>query len=85
MAAFFEVVREAGLVVERRWERRVGAAMPGCEFEEGKEPVEVMDQTGRRTTEEEVVRGWKAERPGEGIEERRRWVVVAVLKRRGAR
>ncbi len=54
VAAFFDVVGEEGLEVERVGER---------------------DADG-------VEREWRKEREGEGVMERKKWLVVAVLRRR---
>lgn len=61
VAGFFETAVQAGLEIERIYERDLIAGQ-----EDGRE----------------VRREWVAQREGEGPENRRRWCVVALLKRK---
>lgn len=69
--AFFEKAESLGLVVERIYERDLNASSSSARTGN---PVGGEEET-------EVRREWMPVRQGEGVENRTRWCVVAVLKR----
>ncbi|KAL1858389.1 hypothetical protein Plec18167_006909 [Paecilomyces lecythidis] len=72
VASFFETAVQLGLEIETIYERDLNSGATSTTAEDGAQPGGV----------EEVRREWVPVREGEGPENRRRWCVVAVLKRK---
>ncbi|GAD97811.1 conserved hypothetical protein [Paecilomyces variotii No. 5] len=70
VASFFETAVQLGLEVETIYERDLNSGATSTTDENGAQPVE------------EVRREWVPVREGEGPENRRRWCVISVLKRK---
>lgn len=72
VASFFKTAVQLGLEIETIYERDLNSGTTSTTDEDGAQPSAV----------EEVRREWVPVREGEGPENRRRWCVIAVLKRK---
>lgn len=74
VASFFETAVQLGLEIETIYERDLNSGATSTSSSNTGAEIEIAG--------EEVRREWVPVREGEGPENRRRWCVVAVLKRR---